>query len=291
MDAAAGLARVRAVTVRLPHNLRSDTLDNRERILDAARAAFAVEGLNVSMREIARRTGVGPATLYRHFPTKQLLATEAFTDQLCACRVIIDEGLVDPDPWHGFCLVIEKVCELHACNRGFAAAFTSAYPNAMDVTAGREYALNSVAELAHHAKEAGHLRPDFVLDDLILMIMAAALIREVREETGAEPQIMGLLEVLADEYQQQHFSSEPNRSSRELANQVGVTAAVVCDHERELLSMSIGNPSGPSTRPSYSFWWFTAPPSAKATTRHRSSTRCHRLPDPASFSLGPQGSG
>ena len=75
------------MTVRLPHNLRSDALDNRERILDAARAAFGTEGMNVPMREIARRAGVGPATLHRHFPTKQLLATEAFADQLCACRV------------------------------------------------------------------------------------------------------------------------------------------------------------------------------------------------------------
>ena len=115
---------------------------------------------------------VGPATLYRHFPTKQLLATEAFTDQLCACRAIVDEGLADPDPWHGFRLVVEKVCELHARNRGFAAAFRSAFPDAMDVTAGREYALNSVAELARRAKQAGHLRPNFVLDDLILMLMA-----------------------------------------------------------------------------------------------------------------------
>jgi len=117
-------------------------------------------------------SGVGPATLYRHFPTKQTLATEAFTDQLCACRAIIDEGLADPDPWHGFCLVIEKVCELHARNRGFAAAFGSAFPDAMDVTTGREYAVNSVAELARRAKDAGHLRLDFVLDDLILVIMA-----------------------------------------------------------------------------------------------------------------------
>lgn len=163
---------MRVVTVDLPHKLRSDALDNRERILDAARAAFAAEGLNVPMREIARRAGVGPATLYRHFPTKQLLATEAFTGQLCACRAIVDEGLADPDPWHGFRLVIEKVCELHARNRGFAASFRSAFPNAMDVTAGREYALDSVAELARRAKEVGHLRPGFVLDDLILMIMA-----------------------------------------------------------------------------------------------------------------------
>ncbi len=163
---------MRAVTIRLPHNLRSDALDNRERILDAARAAFAAEGMNVPMREIARRAGVGPATLYRHFPTKQMLATKAFTYQLCACRAIVDEGLADPDPWHGFRLVIEKVCELHARNRGFAAAFRSAFPDVMDVTAGREYALNAVAELARRAKKAGHLRPDFVLDDLLLVLMA-----------------------------------------------------------------------------------------------------------------------
>src|SRR5256885_15101728 len=99
---------------RLAHMLRSDARDNRERILEAARAVFATDGLNVPMREIARRAGVGPATLYRHFPTKQMLATEAFTDQASACRAIVDEGLADPDRWHGFCLVIEKICELHA---------------------------------------------------------------------------------------------------------------------------------------------------------------------------------
>ncbi|MGW0216291.1 TetR/AcrR family transcriptional regulator [Micromonospora chokoriensis] len=50
------------------------------------------------MREIARQAGVGPATLYRRFPTKQALATEAFAEQMDACRVIVDEGLADPDP-------------------------------------------------------------------------------------------------------------------------------------------------------------------------------------------------
>jgi hypothetical protein len=43
---------------------------------------------------------------------------------------------------------------------------------AMGVAAGREYGLNSVAELARRARKAGHLRPDFVLDDLILVLMA-----------------------------------------------------------------------------------------------------------------------
>jgi AcrR family transcriptional regulator len=165
------------MTDRSPHTLRSDARDNRELILDAARALFAAEGLNVPMREIARRAGVGPATLYRNFPTRQTLVTEALAGQMHACRAIVDDALADPDPWHGFCLVIERICELHARNRGFTAAFMSAFPNAMDFAADREYALRSIAGLARRARDAGHLRPDFVLDDLILVLMANSGIR------------------------------------------------------------------------------------------------------------------
>jgi hypothetical protein len=68
--------------------------------------------------------------------------------------------------------VVEKVCELHARDRGVVSAFMSAFPNAMDFAADREYALRATAELARRAKEAGQLRPDFILDDLILMLMA-----------------------------------------------------------------------------------------------------------------------
>lgn len=162
---------------RLPHTLRSDARDNRERILSVARTAFAAAGLDVPMREIARRAEVGPATLYRRFPTKEALVTEAFAEQMTACTAAVDEGLADPDPWHGFCHMIEKVCALHALDRGFTAAFISAFPHAIDFTATRERALRSVAELASRAKAAGRLRPDFVLDDLILVLMANSGIR------------------------------------------------------------------------------------------------------------------
>lgn len=156
----------------LPHLLRSDARDNRDRILDAARAVFAADGLDVPMREIARRAGVGPATLYRRFPTKELLATAAFTDQMRACYAIVDDGLADPDPWHGFAAVVERLCELHARDRGFTAAFTSTFPHAIDFAADRERALRSIAELIRRAQEAGHVRPDVVLDDVVLILMA-----------------------------------------------------------------------------------------------------------------------
>ena len=167
----------------LPHTLRSDARDNRDRILDAARAVFATAGLNVSMREIARRAGVGPATLYRRFPAKELLVTEAFAHEMRACHMIVDEGLADPDPWHGFCLVIEKICDQHARNHGFTMAFMSAYPHAIDFATDRAYALDALAELARRAKDTGRLRPDFVLDDLILMFTAHQGIRATSPAT------------------------------------------------------------------------------------------------------------
>lgn len=163
---------VRVMIARLSRTRRSDARDNRERILEAARTAFVTEGLDVPIREIARRAGVGPATVYRHFPTKEVLVAEAFTDQMLACRSIVDEGLADPDPWHGFCLAVEKLCELQARDHGFTPAFMSAFPRAMDFAAIRTSSLTGAAELIRRAKETGRLHPDIVLDDLILVFMA-----------------------------------------------------------------------------------------------------------------------
>ncbi|KPI17283.1 regulatory protein TetR [Actinobacteria bacterium OK006] len=160
------------MTGHLPQTVRSDARDNRARILDAARAVFGEEGLSAPMREVARHAGVGPATLYRHFPTKQALIAETFAEQRRACHAAVHVALTDTDPWHGFRSLVERICELHAHGRGFADAFTTAFPEAMDFTADRERTLHAVAELARRAQETGQLRPGFVVDDLILMLMA-----------------------------------------------------------------------------------------------------------------------
>lgn len=160
------------MTRRLPRTERSDARDNRARILDAARAVFGEEGLSAPMREVARQAGVGPATLYRHFPTKQALIMETFAEQRRACRTAVGDALADSDPWHGFRGLVEEICELHAHSRGFADAFMTAFPEAMDFAADRERARRAVAELARRAQQTGQLRPDFVIDDLFLMLMA-----------------------------------------------------------------------------------------------------------------------
>jgi AcrR family transcriptional regulator len=157
--------------------LRSDARDNRMRILAVARLAFAAEGLDVPIREIARRAEVGVATVYRHFQTKEALLAEAFAEQMASCSAVVQEGLSAEDPWRGFCLVVEKLMEMHALDRGFARAFTSRLPQAAGFAADRDRTLRALLEVVRRAKEAGPLRRDFVLEDISLALMANEGIR------------------------------------------------------------------------------------------------------------------
>ena len=152
--------------------LRVDARQNRDRIVDAARETFAAEGLDVSMTEIARRAGVGVATLYRRFPTKEALVREVFAEQLAACTGEVHDAAQDPDPWRGFCRAVEKLCEMQARDRGFSAAFLTAFPDTVPVDELRARAEEAFAGLVERAKGVGMLRPDFTTDDLTLVLMA-----------------------------------------------------------------------------------------------------------------------
>ncbi|WP_072804167.1 TetR/AcrR family transcriptional regulator [Rhodococcoides yunnanense] len=152
--------------------LRTDAKQNRDRILEVAREVFASDGLGVSMREVARRADVGPATLYRRFPTKKDLVLEAFLDEFHTCRSIVRDGFHDPDAWRGFCSVIEQLSELNAQNQGFTEAFIAEYPETVDLVAHRTETLRAFTDLARRARAQGELRADFVVDDLILFLTA-----------------------------------------------------------------------------------------------------------------------
>jgi AcrR family transcriptional regulator len=152
--------------------LRVDARNNRTRIVEAARELFADEGLDVTMTDIARRSGVGVATLYRRFPTKESLVAEAFTEQIELCATVVDDALADPDPWRAFSTVLGQVCAMQAVDKGFTGAFVSTFPDAVAFDRLRVRAETGFGELARRAKEAGELRQDFTLDDLTLLLMA-----------------------------------------------------------------------------------------------------------------------
>ncbi|WP_223198501.1 TetR family transcriptional regulator [Solihabitans fulvus] len=95
-----------------------------------------------------------------------------FADQFAAYVSAVDDALTDPDPWRGFCTVIEKVYAMQAADRGFSAAVCAALPDLVNVEHQRDHALRDFAELTRRAKESGRLRADFVQDDLMLLFTA-----------------------------------------------------------------------------------------------------------------------
>ena len=67
------------VTDRKP---RSDAQRNRERILEVAKQEFTRSGANASLEDIAKKAGVGPGTLYRHFPTREELLVAVYRSEM-----------------------------------------------------------------------------------------------------------------------------------------------------------------------------------------------------------------
>lgn len=160
------------MTAQPREHLRADARENRERILAVAGRAFAAEGLDVPIRDIARRAEVGVATVYRHFATKEALLTAAFAEQMASCASVVEEGLAHTDPWQGFAFVIDELMARHARDRGLARAFTARLSPAPGLAADRDRTLRLLRDLVRRAHDAGVLRADFVLEDISLALMA-----------------------------------------------------------------------------------------------------------------------
>jgi AcrR family transcriptional regulator len=169
------LTYVTSSSARRPTNgLRVDAERNRQRIVAAAREAFAEQGLEVPMEDIARRAGVGIGTLYRRYPTRADLIAAAFAAKMCACAEAAQEALADPDPWRGFCTYVERICAMQAGDRGFTTVLTMTFPTAKQIEADRDRAFADLSKVVERAKAAGKLRVDFVTEDLPLFLMANA---------------------------------------------------------------------------------------------------------------------
>lgn len=167
-------------------SLRSDAARNRALIVEAARALFSERGIEVPMTAIARRAGVGIATLFRRFPTREALVTEVFAEQITRCEAVLDEAVADPDPWNGFRRLIEFVCVTQIEDRGFTEAFLASFAAQVDYEQTRSHAETAFETLVHRAQRAGGLRPDFAPSDLILILLANGGLRSAPADRTPE---------------------------------------------------------------------------------------------------------
>src|SRR3954463_3692251 len=98
---------------------RADALRNYEKVLSAARDAFAEGGESTALVEIARRAGVGIGTLYRHFPSRQALLEALYVDEVEeVCRSAA--GLDGADPWDALNSWFERFIGYLATKRALA---------------------------------------------------------------------------------------------------------------------------------------------------------------------------
>jgi AcrR family transcriptional regulator len=150
--------------------LRADARRNREKVLAAARAVFAEQGVDAQMDDVARRADVGVGTVYRHFPNKDALLN-ALSDELFAVVAVYTRNqLTLDDPWEAFTRAMWFGAEKTAGDRAFSEILSATRPGAARTCPGKEDLFVTVAELIARCKAAGKMREDVMVDDIGLMM-------------------------------------------------------------------------------------------------------------------------
>jgi AcrR family transcriptional regulator len=155
-----------------PRPLRADAQLNRDRILSAAAELFAERGLGVPLDEIARRAGVGVATLYRRFPTRADLAAAAFERSMSKYTEAVDRALANPAAGDGFRGLIFDLCELQARDAGLRDLLTTSFPARSTIERRTAEAVDKLTELIGRAQADGSIRADLVVADVVVLLLA-----------------------------------------------------------------------------------------------------------------------
>jgi AcrR family transcriptional regulator len=167
------------VTVAQPVRARVDARRNRERLLAAARDLLAADGVDVPVREIAQRAGVGVATLYRHFPTRGHLVDAVLEDAFEEYVASAEAALADTDAWRAFTGFVEQVVAVHARNRGLKDVVETRAHGRDRAAAMRRRLAPLVAQLVERAQADGSLRADFTPQDVALVVWGADRVAEL----------------------------------------------------------------------------------------------------------------
>lgn len=159
--------------------LRRDAERNRERVLAAAKELFVEQGLDVGVEEIARRAGVGMGTLYRRFPNKEALIEAILRTVVDHLRSIAEEVLATEPPATALRTFFTRSITAEACQWAFLSS---------RLWSGRTSDLlfadvvPLVGQMLTRAQEAGAVRRDVVLSDLIVLVRSMRVVLDLTSE-------------------------------------------------------------------------------------------------------------
>jgi AcrR family transcriptional regulator len=155
---------------------RSDARRNRDAILAAARQMFSESG-DVAMYEVARRAGVGQATLYRNFPDRGALVAALAIERIEELERIGAEHAGEPD---GFFVLLRAIVDSAARFHGIVDCARDSPHLASELEPLQERLSAVIKRSLRKAKSAGLVRRDLTVDDvmLLLLMLKGALSRE-----------------------------------------------------------------------------------------------------------------
>jgi AcrR family transcriptional regulator len=154
--------------------VRADAERNRRLAVEGARAVLGERGLQAPLDEIARRAGIGNATLYRHFPTRCELVVAACTDAMAELTGAGELALGIEDPWSALSGYLAVLCEVCARDRAVADMLTTEEGLAPELARLREPPIAILDRLIRRARRAGVVRGDCTQSDIEMILNSTA---------------------------------------------------------------------------------------------------------------------
>jgi AcrR family transcriptional regulator len=158
--------------------LRADAARNRRRVVEAAHEAFLRAGVTASLDDIARSAGVGPGTLYRHFPTRDLLVLAVIENGLREIAALGDELSGSADSVAALRRWVQAYVRQGGMFDGLARSLVAPPDDDGDGKDACRAARAAGAALLSEAVAAGELRVDAEIDDVLDMAAAIAWVGE-----------------------------------------------------------------------------------------------------------------
>ena len=172
--------------------MRADARRSRAKLLEAATAAFAENGADAPLEDIARRAGVGIGTLYRHFPTRVDLQAAVYRSQVETVCAAADEYMVSTTPDQALAGWLRAMVAYLSTKRGLSRALVDSLGKDSQLITSCWGAMHDAAErLMTRAQDAGMLRDDIKPIDVLRLVHGVVIATEqAPEETD---RLLGLM--------------------------------------------------------------------------------------------------
>ena len=173
---------------------RADATRNREQLLDVATRLFASAGTEPSMRAIANEAGVGIATLYRHFPTRESLVDAVYQDQVSRLTVGARELLVQLDPPAALRRWMDLFGDWIATKNGMLDTLLAMVESGEIAHAHtRTELLAAIDDILEAGRTSGQLRSDVPAEDIAASLIGIFTVASSPDHSALAARLLDLL--------------------------------------------------------------------------------------------------